>query len=255
MGRMKDGTTPLRDASGAELNLMTATGTMSELMTVPEESVVPIDPEVPLDRACLVGCAVMTGVGAVINTARLEPGSSAIVFGLGGVGLNVIQGCVLAGAEQIIAVDTIAKKLEFARQFGATHTIDASSEDPVMAAKGLTGGRGPDYSVEAIGSPATLQQAHVAIRPGGTAVAVGVGRLTESVQLNALTLALEEKRLIGSKYGSGRPLVDFPKLCSLYKHGKLKLDELVTATYPIGEINKAFQDMQAGVNARGVLKM
>lgn len=254
-GRLKDGATSVRDATGAELNLLTATGTMSEVVTIPEESVVPIDPEMPLDRACLVGCGVMTGVGAVFNTAHVEPGSSAIVFGAGGVGLNVVQGLALAGAEPIIAVDMVAKKLEFARQFGATHTIDPSTQDPVTTAKELTGGLGPDYGFEVIGSPATIQQTHAAVRPGGTAVIVGVGRLTEFAQFNALLLPLEEKRIIGSKYGSARPGVDFPKLCSLYKSGKLKLDELITATYPIEDINRAFADLEAGVNARGVLHL
>ena len=254
VGRLKDGTTRMRDSNGADLNMMTATATMCEVTTVPEESVVPIDPDVPLDRACLVGCGVMTGVGAVFNTARLEPGSSAIVFGAGGVGLNVIQGCRLAGAGRIIAVDVVDKKLEFARQFGATDTIQAKEQDPVLAAKELTGGLGPDYGFEVIGTPATIQQTHAAIRPGGTAVIVGVGRLTEFAQFNALLLSLEEKRLVGSKYGSGRPLVDFPKLCSLYKQGKLMLDELVTATYSIDQIQQAFQDLEAGVNARGVIR-
>ena len=255
MGRLKDGTTRIKDAEGADLNMMTATATMCELTTVPEESVVPVDPEMPLDRACLVGCGVMTGVGAVFNTAKLEPGSTAIVFGTGGVGLNVVQGCLLAGARQIIAVDVVEKKLQFAREFGATDTINASEQDPTVAAKELTGGLGPDYGFEVIGTPATIQQTYTAIRPGGTAVIVGVGRLTEFAQFNALLLSLEEKRILGSKYGSGRPLVDFPKLCALYKQGKLKLDELVTATYSIDQIQTAFADMEAGVNARGVIRL
>jgi NDMA-dependent alcohol dehydrogenase len=253
VGRLKDGTTRMRDASGADLGMMTATATMSEVTVVPEEGAVTIDPQVPLDRACLIGCGVMTGVGAVFNTARLEPGSSAVIFGAGGVGLNVIQGCALAGADQVIAVDVAEKKLEFARQFGATHTIDASQQDPVLAAKELTGGLGPDYGFEVIGSPATIQQTHGAVRPGGTAVIVGVGRLDQFAQFNALLLALEEKRIVGSKYGGARPLIDFPMLCSLYTQGKLKLDELVTATYTIDQINQAFKDMEAGVNARGVI--
>jgi S-(hydroxymethyl)glutathione dehydrogenase/alcohol dehydrogenase len=254
MGRLKDLTTRMRDSTGADLGMMTATATMSELTVVPEESVVPIDPDVPLNRACLVGCGVMTGVGAVFNTAKFEAGSSAIVFGTGGVGLNVIQGCALAGAEQVIAVDILDSKLELARQFGATHTINAKQQDPVVAAKEITGGLGPDYGFEAIGTPEAIQQTYTAIRPGGTAVIVGVGRLTETAQFNALLLALEEKRIVGSKYGGARPLVDFPKLCNLYKQGKLKIDELVTRTYKIDQINQAFQDMQSGANARGIIE-
>lgn len=253
-GRLKDGTTRMRDSSGTDLSMMTATATMSELTVVGEESVVPIDPEMPLNRACLIGCGVMTGVGAVINTAKLEPGSSAIVFGAGGVGLNVIQGCALAGAAQIIAVDVVDQKLEFAKTFGATHTINAKELDPVATAKELTAGLGPDYGFEVIGSPTTIEQAHRAIRRGGTAVVVGMGRLTESAQVNALLLAFDEKILTGSYYGGARPLVDFPKLCSLYQQGKLKIDELVTQTYKIDQINQAFQDMEAGKNARGIIQ-
>jgi S-(hydroxymethyl)glutathione dehydrogenase/alcohol dehydrogenase len=252
IGRLKDGATPMHDASGADLNIMTSTATMSELTVVVEESVVPIDPEMPLDRACLIGCGVMTGVGAVINTADLQAGSSAIVFGAGGVGLNVIQGCALAGAEPIIAVDVVDQKLEFAKQFGATHTINAAEQDPVALAKELTGG-GPDYGFEAIGNPRTMEQSFAAIRPGGTAVVVGTGRLSEFAQINAFTLFFEGKRLVGSKYGSGRPLIDFPKLCKLYQQGKIKIDELVTQTYKLDQINQAFEHMEAGKNARGVI--
>jgi S-(hydroxymethyl)glutathione dehydrogenase/alcohol dehydrogenase len=253
-GKLRDGTTRMRDSSGADLNMMTATATMSELTVVGEESLVPIDPEMPLNRACLIGCGVMTGVGAVINTARLQAGSSAIVFGAGGVGLNVIQGCALAGAEQIIAVDVVDQKLEFAKQFGATHTINAKEQDPIAAAKELTGGLGPDYGFEVIGSPATIEQTHRAVRRGGMAVIVGMGRLTESAQVNALMLAFDEKTLTGSYYGGARPLVDFPKLCGLYQQGKLKIDELVTQTYKVDAINQAFQDMETGKNARGIIQ-
>jgi S-(hydroxymethyl)glutathione dehydrogenase/alcohol dehydrogenase len=253
-GKLKDGTTRMRDLSGADLAMMTATATMSELTVVAEESLVPIDPEVPLNRACLIGCGVMTGVGAVFNTAKLEAGSSAIVFGAGGVGLNVIQGCALSGAAQIIAVDVIEQKLEFSKTFGATHTVNASQQDPVAAAKELTAGLGPDYGFAVIGSPATIEQTHRAVRRGGTAVVVGMGRLTESAQVNALMLAFDEKILTGSYYGGARPLLDFPKLCSLYQQGKLKIDELVTQTYKIDQINEAFQDMETGKNARGIIQ-
>jgi S-(hydroxymethyl)glutathione dehydrogenase/alcohol dehydrogenase len=254
LGRLKDLTTRMRDASGTDLGMMTAVATMSELTVIPEESAIPIDPEIPLNRACLVGCGVMTGVGAVFNTAKLAPGSSAVVFGTGGVGLNVIQGCLLAGAEQIIAVDVLDRKLEFAKEFGATHTVNAKGQDPVAAAKEITGGLGPDYGFEVVGSPETIQQTFGAIRPGGTAVIVGVGKLTDFAQFNALLLSLEEKHIVGSKYGGARPRIDFPKLCNLYKQGKLKIDELVTQTYKIEQINQAFQDMEAGINARGIIE-
>jgi S-(hydroxymethyl)glutathione dehydrogenase/alcohol dehydrogenase len=252
---LPDGTSRLKDAKGATLNHFAGVGVMAEYATLHRDSVIPIDADVPLDKAALVGCAVMTGVGAAINTAKVRPGSTVAVFGAGGIGLNVIQGAALAGAEKIIAVDLADKKLEFAQRFGATHTINPSSDgDALPKIMMLTGG-GADYSFECIGAPKVIEQAWNATRKGGTCVVVGVTKATDQVTVSAFLLPFQEKVLTGSMYGSARPSTDFPRLLNLYKTNRLKLDELVTATYKIEEINRAFEDMQKGVNARGVILM
>lgn len=250
---MPDGTSRLKDASGNPLNHFASTSVMAEYAVLHKDACVKIDPDVPLDRAALVGCGVMTGVGAALNTARVEPGSSAAVIGCGGIGLNVIQGAALAGANTIVAVDTADNKLEFARQFGATHTINPKSDgDPVAKVMGLVPG-GVDYAFECIGLGATITQAYNMICKGGKAVVVGVSPMTESVTLNAMMMPFQEKVLTGSMYGSARPHFDFPKFLALYKAKKLKLDELVTHTYSIDEAPRAFSDLEKGVNARGVI--
>ncbi len=250
---LKDGTTRFKDAAGAPLNALAGVGVMAEYATIHRDNVIKIDPSIPLDKAALVGCAVMTGVGAAINTARVEPGASVAVFGTGGIGLNVIQGAALAGAEKIIAVDMADKKLEFAQRFGATHQINPGTDgDAVAKIVELTGG-GADYAFECIGLPATIEQSYNAVRKGGTAVVVGVSKPTDQVTLGAFLMPFTEKTLTGSMYGSARPRVDFPRLLNLYRDHRLKLDELVTATYPIDDVNRAFEDMQSGVNARGVI--
>jgi len=252
---LPDGTTRIKDKDGNDLRHMAGVAVMAEYATVHRDNVLKIDPEIPLDKAALVGCAVMTGVGAALNTAKVQAGSSVVVFGAGGIGLNVIQGAALAGAETIIAVDLEDKKLGFAQQFGATHTINPGSDgDAVAKTVEITGG-GADYSFECIGVPAVIGQAYAAIRKGGTCVVVGVTRLDGQVTLGTFMMPFTEKVLTGSMYGSARPIVDFPRLLNLYKRHRLKLDELVTSTYSIDEINRAFDDMQKGVNARGVIVM
>jgi NDMA-dependent alcohol dehydrogenase len=250
---LPDGTHRFTDADGRPLNHFAGVGVMAEYATVHKDSVVVIGADVPLDKAALVGCAVMTGVGAALNTAKVEAGSSVVVFGAGGIGLNVIQGAALAGADAIIAVDLEDKKLELAQSFGATHVINPGREgDPLKRIRELTRG-GADYGFECIGLGATIEQTYAAIGKGGTAVVVGVAGPTETVTLGAFTIPFTEKTLTGSMYGSGRPRVDFPRLLSLYKAGRLKLDELVTSTYGIEEAPRAFDDMRAGLNARGVI--
>lgn len=252
---LPDGTRRFKDKDGNDLNHMAGVGVMAEYATVHRDNVLKIDPEIPLDKAALVGCAVMTGVGAALNTAQVEAGTSVVVFGAGGIGLNVIQGAALAGADQIIAVDLEDKKLAFAQQFGATHTVNPNSDgDAVAKVMELTGG-GADYSFECIGAPPVIAQAYNAIRKGGKCVVVGVTRVDGTVTLGTFMMPFQEKILTGSMYGSARPSIDFPRLLSLYKHNRLKLDELVSATYSIDDINRAFDDMQSGANARGVILM
>jgi S-(hydroxymethyl)glutathione dehydrogenase/alcohol dehydrogenase len=250
---LPDGSVPVRDKDGEPLNVFTGCGVMSEFATLHVDSVVRIDDRVPLDRAALIGCGVMTGVGAVINTARVSPGSTAVVFGAGGVGLNVIQGCVIAGATMIVAVDTLDEKLGLARTFGATHVLNAAGESNVVRAlRKLTGG-GADYAFECVGSGAVAAQAYGATRKGGTAVVVGVAPPDDKLSISTSSLTFGEKTLTGSYFGSARPREDFPRLLALYSAGRLLLDELVTTTYSIDQAPRAFVDLVEGKNARGVI--
>ena len=248
---LPDGTVRTRDARGQPLNVFSGCGVMAEYATMHVDNLVKIDPKIPLDRAALVGCAVTTGVGAVFNTARVAPGSSVAVFGCGGVGLNVIQGARIAGAERIIAIDTLPAKLDLAKQFGATDVL-LFKEDPVKALKKLTGG-GPDYAFECVGNGELAAAAYRAIRRGGVAVVVGVAKPGDSTSVRTMTLPFEEKTLTGSYFGSCVPRIDFPRMLALYMGGRLKLDELITRRYSIGEAPQAFADLESGRNARGVI--
>ncbi|WIG97006.1 Zn-dependent alcohol dehydrogenase [Myxococcus sp. SDU36] len=250
--RMPDGGTRLYKDT-RELNVFSALGALAEYAVVPARAAVRLPEDAPLDKAALIGCAVATGVGAVFNTAQMPPGATVAVFGTGGVGLNIIQGAVLARAERIIAVDVHPKKLEFARVFGATDVVDAREVDPVAAIRELTRGRGADYAYEAVGRKETIEQAYLCTRKAGTCVVVGVGSVKEQLSLNIFVLPLFEKRLLGSWFGTADVHRDMPRLLELYTQGKLKLDELVTTTYTLEQVDQAFTDMQRGVNARGVV--
>ncbi len=249
-GTLLDGTTRLRK-DGEMVYHMSCTACFAERAVVPESGVVKVREEMPLDRAALIGCGVMTGVGAAINTAKVQPGSTVAVIGCGGVGLNVIQGAALAGAARIIAIDVSDYKLELARQFGATDAVDASKDDPVAAVRELSPG-GVDYAFEVIGRPETMRQAYDATRRGGTAVVVGLAPAGAEVSIPAGSL-LQEKVLTGSAYGGTRARVDMPKLVELYMGGKLKLDELISRRYPLEGIEKAFEAMRQGEVARSVI--
>ena len=250
---LPDGTLRTRDSSGGTLNVFCGCGVMAEFATLNVDSVVKISRDVPLDRAALVGCSVMTGFGAATRTAQVQPGSIAVVFGAGGVGLNVIQTCALNGAAMIVAVDVSAEKLQTARQFGATHLFN-SAEQPnvVKALRALTNG-GADYSFECVGRGEIVGQAYGILRKGGTAVVVGVAAPKDTATIGPMSLTLEERTLTGSYLGSGQPRRDFERILSLYRTGKLKLDELITRTYRIDEAPAAFRDLVAGRNARGVI--
>ncbi len=223
----------------------------SEYTVMPEGGVIKIRDDAPLETVCLVGCGVTTGIGAATNTAKVEAGSDVAVIGLGGVGLNIVQGARLSGAHRIIAVDTVAYKLELAKRFGATHTVDASSEDPVARVREISGGY-LDYAFEAIGLAETVQQAFEMVRAGGTAVVVGV--TAQPVTVPGFGF-LREKKLIGSLYGSASVKYMIPRLVDLYMEGKVLLDELVSKRRPLEQINEAFEDMEAGTVARSVLDM
>jgi Zn-dependent alcohol dehydrogenase len=192
-------------------------------------------------------------VGAVVRCAQVEAGASVLVIGCGGVGLNVVQGARLAGARTIIASDLLDAKLAFARDFGATHTVNASREDVVEAARDLTGGRGVDYAFDAIGGEQTTLQILDAVRPGGTAVIVGMAAHATRAPITPFAMAAQEKVLKGTMYGTVRPNVDFPWLVDLYLQGRLKIDELVSRTWKLEEVNEGFQAMRGGQVARGVV--
>lgn len=248
-----EGTPRTHDAAGKPLNIFSGCGVMAEYATLSMANVVKIDKAIPLDRAALVGCAVTTGVGAVFNTARVEAGASVVVFGCGGVGLNAIQGAAIAGAGQIVAVDTTESKLAFAKQFGATETLLIKpGEDPVRTLKKMTGG-GPDYAFECVGNGELTATAYRTIRRGGKAIVVGVARGTDTVSIKQPGIVFEEKTLQGSLFGSCVPSIDYPRMLGLYMGGKLKLDELITKRYSVDEAPQAFADLESGKNARGVI--
>jgi S-(hydroxymethyl)glutathione dehydrogenase/alcohol dehydrogenase len=245
------GVTPMMKIGDRPVAPFMSMSSFAEYMIVPQNGVVKIPNEMPLPQAALIGCGVMTGVGAAINTANVQPGTSCAVIGTGGVGLNVIQGAALAGAEKIIAVDINANKLEMAREFGATHFIDASKEDPVQQVQALTA-EGADYAFEAIGIPEAITQAFNMVRRGGTAIIVGMAPIGSEATISAPAF-LAEKTLKGCCYGSTRPRYDMPRLVDLYMAGKLKLDELISRTYSLEQINDAFTAMKNGEVARGVV--
>ena len=247
------GSRPTARSSGAEINQLVGLGSFGSYTVVPELAAVPVDPEIPFPQAALVGCAVTTGVGAAINTARVRPGTTVAVFGCGGVGLNCVQGSAIAGATTIIAVDLLDNKLEYAREFGATHTVNASREDPVERIIELTGGLGAHYAFEAIGLvEKPFVQSILCTRKRGVTVWVGAAPSDTTVTIDARAL-FYEKTVMGSYLGSARPHIDIPRLLSLYKVGKLKLDELITRRFRLEEINSAFDALEKGEVARGVI--
>ncbi len=252
-GFQLDGTYRLYNKSGEGILQMARIATMSEYMVVPHQNLVRIDHDYSLETAALVGCGVTTGVGAVLNTAEVEAGSSVAVVGTGGVGLNVIQGAVLADAERIIAVDITDKKLNFAKEFGATDVVNGTEVNPVEVVRELTDGRGVDYAFEVIGNPDTILQAYRMVRAAGTAVIVGMAHHENVFSIPAQHFVASERRIIGSFYGSCHPRIDMPRILNLYTEGKLKLDELITKQYQLDQINEAFADMESGENVRGVI--
>ncbi len=223
----------------------------AEKMLLHENTIVKINKDVPLEKAALIGCGVMTGVGAVLFTARIEAGSSVAVFGCGGVGLSAIQGARIGGARQIIAVDMLESKLATARELGATHVVDASSGDPVQQIKDITGG-GVEYSFEAIGNKRAAEQSFECLQNGGTATIVGMIPVGQKIELDG-TSFLFEKKVQGSNMGSNRFRRDMPRLVDFYQQGRLKLDEMITRTGKLEDINEAFRAMKAGEVARTVL--
>jgi S-(hydroxymethyl)glutathione dehydrogenase/alcohol dehydrogenase len=253
-GRMPDGTTRYR-VRGNAVHHFNAVSTLAEYSVVPDVSLLPIDPDVPLAEAAVVGCAVLTGVGAVFNAAQLSPGDRAAVVGCGGVGLNVIQGAVVAGAEAVIAIDVADFKLELAQTFGATHRIDARSTDPVARVYELTDGIGVDYAFDAAGRISTLEQAVRMTRRGGTTVAIGMPPMGETIAIEPLPFIVANKTIRGSIYGSSDFARDVPRILGFVRQSRLKLTELVTGRFTLEQVNDALERLESdeGNVARSVI--
>lgn len=247
---LPDGTTPLSQR-GQSVYPYLAVGSMSEYCVVPAYAAVKIPDEVPFDVAALIGCSVATGVGSVLNDAQVEAGRSAVVIGAGGVGLCIVMGLALCGASPIIAADVNPESLGLARRFGATHVVRSDDVLPDRVREILE--EGTDYAFEAIGRPETISMMPGCIRRGGEAVVVGLPPQDAPISINALALAEEGKKIIGSNYGGTVPARDFPLLCRLYLDGRLPVDELITQRVGLNQINEAFDAMRRGARGRSVL--
>jgi S-(hydroxymethyl)glutathione dehydrogenase/alcohol dehydrogenase len=245
---------PPRLSQGGELIQQFADlSSYAEQMLVHEHAVVKIREDMPLDRAALIGCGVVTGAGAVLNTARVEAGSTVAVIGCGGVGLSAVQGAAIAGAGRIIAVDKVASKLELAKAFGATDGVNASEGDPVQQVQQLTGG-GVDYSFEAIGLKQTAEQSFAMLARGGTATIIGMVPFGTNLEIPGhIDFFWFEKKLQGSNMGSNRFRVDMPRYVDFYLSGKLNLDDMISARIKLDEINSAFAALEKGEVARQVI--
>ena len=250
VNRSKDEEPRLSDTQ-TPLTQFAQLGSFAEQMLVHEHAVVKIREDMPMDRAALIGCGVTTGVGAVIHTAAVEPGSTVAVIGCGGIGLSCINGAAIAGAARIIAVDMVPSKLELARKFGATDVVDASCGDAIEQVREMTGG-GVHYSFEAIGLKVTAEQAFKMIRPGGTATVIGMIPPGEMVSIHGPEF-LQEKKIQGSMMGSNRFRVDMPRFVDFYLQGRLHLDDLVSNRIKLSDINEGMAALETGEVARSVI--
>ena len=230
-------------------------GAFAEQVIVYQNAAVKVPDDTPLEIACVIGCAVQTGVGAVLNTAQVEAGATVLVQGLGGVGMSIVQGARIAGATRIIAVDPVAERRTAAERFGVTDAIDPTTTDVATACLELTGGIGVDYAFEAVGRGALVEGCIAATRPGGTTVMVGVPRMEDQLSIHAILFGLSEKKLLGCFLGSSNPHRDFPRLLELWRAGRLDLEGMITARRPLDEVADAFDDMKKGIGLRTVLQL
>jgi S-(hydroxymethyl)glutathione dehydrogenase / alcohol dehydrogenase len=252
-GRHFDGQSKARLDSGAELTHLMFLGAFAEVCVVPAQQTIVVSRDIPFDRACLIGCGVMTGVGAALNVADIADGDTVMVLGCGAVGLAALQGAMMAGTGAVIAVDLDDRKLALARKLGAQHAVNAAREDPIEFARSLTNGRGADVVLEAAGSPITFRQSAEAVRAGGQVIWLGKIDVANDLSFRWGSL-MGEKRFRRSSYGGARPLRDFPMLVTAYLDGRLKLDELVTARIGLEDINRGFEDLRAGRSIRTVVQ-
>jgi alcohol dehydrogenase len=252
-GTLLAGDRHFKNAAGQELHHHLGVSAFSQFTVAAQESLVRIDPSLPLEIAALFGCAVMTGVGAVVNTARVEPGTSVAVFGLGGVGLSAVLGARASGAYPIVAVDLLDSKLDLARKVGATHTVNAKDGDPAQAVKDLTGG-GAHYAFESVGNERVLVQAYQATRRGGTTITIGLPHPSKQFAISAVSLVAEERTVKGSYMGSAVPRRDIPRFIALHQAGRLPVDLLLSRTITLDEINPAFDALAKGEAVRQVIR-
>jgi Zn-dependent alcohol dehydrogenase len=244
---------PLHTQSGQPIFQAMRTGAFAEEVLVHESQIVPVPADIPLDSASLIACGVITGYGAVVNTAKIPAGSSTVVIGAGGVGLNTIQGAALSGAAPLIAIDLLDNKLEAARFFGATHTINGRVGDVIQQIQLLTNGRGADYVFVTVGSEKAMEQGFSLIRRGGTLVLVGMPGTGVKFLMEADNIVNDNQVIMGSKMGGTQLRIDVPKLVRLYQDGRLKLDELITDRYPLEKINEAILAVKRGDALRNVI--
>lgn len=230
-------------------------GAFGEQVVTPASGAVKVPDDTPLEVACLLGCAVQTGVGAVLNTARVPEGATVAVVGLGGIGISVVQGARLAGASRIIGVDPLQSRREQAARFGVTDAVDPGAAELAAVAVQETEGVGLDFAFDTAARPATISSCLDAVRPGGTVTVIGVPHMDDQIAYPALFLAMTEKRLQGCFLGSSNPHREFPRLLALWRAGRLDLEAMVTATRPLEEVNQAFTDMRNGVGLRSVLAL
>jgi S-(hydroxymethyl)glutathione dehydrogenase/alcohol dehydrogenase len=241
----------LHNSRGQALVHMTRTATFAEYAIVDQSQLVPIPKDMPLDCAALLACGVITGFGAVVNRAQVRPMSSVVVVGCGGVGLNAIQGAAISGANPIIALDVVDLKLEAAKSFGATHGVRADGKDPIQAIRDITGGRGADYVFVTVGNIAAMQQAYPMTAIRGTVVTVGLPPKGGTISVPGFMFG--ERTVTSSHMGTTKLSTDVPKLIALYRTGRLKLDELITARYPLEKINEAIEAVEKGQALRNVI--
>jgi S-(hydroxymethyl)glutathione dehydrogenase / alcohol dehydrogenase len=247
-----DGQNKARLSDGSEVGHLMFLGAFAEYCIVPEQQAISVSRDLPFDRACLIGCGVMTGIGAALNIARIGHADTVMVIGCGAVGLSAVQGARLAGAARIIAIDIDDGKLALARKMGASRCVDARKEDPVSIGKAETDGRGVDAVIEAAGNAAALRTTVEAVRPGGEVVWLGKIDVADDVAFRWGAL-MQEKRIRRSSYGGARPARDFPMLANAYLDGRLLLDELITRRIPLAEINEGFAALRNGQAIRTVV--
>ncbi len=248
-----DATSPLTDASGATVVHGLRCAAFAEEAVVHESQLVVVPNDLPMTLASLLACGVITGFGAVTNTAKVEPGSHVVVFGCGGVGLNSVQGAQVSGARTVIAVDISDSKLDSARAFGATHVVNSMTEDVVAKVRELTDGRGADYVFVTVGAKAAFDASYQLLSKAGSVVLVGMPANGVMSEIDPGTMAAYSQNILGSKMGGARISVDIPNLIALYRQGRVKLDELISSTYPLEEINEAMASVKRGEALRNVI--